>query len=41
MASEATLDKYRQKIGRMDLDTLREEIVKLEDLYRSVILGEI
>ena len=31
MASEATLDKYRQKIGRMDLDSLREEIVKLED----------
>ncbi len=31
MASEATLDKYRQKIGQMDTDTLREEILKLED----------
>lgn len=31
MASEATLDKYRQKIAAMDEPTLREEISKLED----------
>lgn len=31
MASEATLDKYRQKIGTMDTDALRAEIQKLED----------
>lgn len=31
MASESTLDKYRQKIGQMDTPALREEIQKLED----------
>lgn len=31
MASEATLDKYRQKIGSMDTESLRDEILKLED----------
>ena len=31
MANEATLDKYRQKIGQMDTAALRDEIVKLED----------
>ena len=31
MANEATLDKYRQKIGQMETAALRDEIVKLED----------
>ena len=31
MASESTLDKYRQKIGQMGTAALREEIQKLED----------
>ena len=31
MTNEASLDKYRQKIGQMETAALRDEIVKLED----------